>query len=168
MVKILRINLIFLILLWSLIACQKSSVFKSSKAPVTHEEKLSFYQGQIFSFETDIDFHLKHRLDFSIASDYVKLEETLLSLSTLLEKPEQDIIEQLVKDMKVTIDTFQKVGSYYLLNRDIEKKSTILRKLKKTIIEKEKLKAKEKSKQEAEKTEKEKPKQEVEKTGIEK
>ena len=168
MIKILRINIIVLILFWSLTACQTTSVFKKSKVPVTHEEKLSFYQGQIFSFETDIDFHLKHHMDLSIASDYEKLEETLQSLSTLLEKPEQDILEQLIKDMKVTIDTFQKVGSYYLLNRDIEKKSKILRKLKKTIIEKEKLKAKDKSKQEAEKTEKEKPKQEVEKTGAEK
>jgi hypothetical protein len=122
--------------------CQISSNKKTLKAPETREEKLSFYRGQLFSFETDIDFHMKHRLDLSLKTDYEKMEETLNSLSTLLEKADQEMIEQMIKDMKSSMDEFIKLKNFSIFSRQNEKLFSKLKKLKKILVEKEKDKSK--------------------------
>lgn len=122
--------------------CKVSTNRKSLKAPETREEKLTFYRAQLFSFETDIDFHLKNQNDLGLKSDFEKLEETLISLSAMLEKSEQDTIEQMIKDIHLFMETFRKINSYTLLIRDKDKLFTKLRRLKNLISKKEKSNAK--------------------------
>ena len=85
-------------------------------------------------------------MDFNLKADYAKLEEVFISLSTLLEKPDQDIIAQMIKDLHATIETFQKTKSYYLFNRDNEKVFNTIRKIKQSLTDQEKLKNKDQPK----------------------
>ena len=119
-------------------SCKVGSGRKNQKNPETREEKLSFYRGQIFSYETDIEYHLKSQMDYNLKIDYENLEETLLSVSSILEKPEQDLIEQIIKNMKTSMEEFKRLKNYMFFNRQNEKLFTDLRKLKKVIQIKEK------------------------------
>lgn len=124
--------------------CQISTNLSGQKAPETRDEKLAFYRGQIFSYETDIDFHLKNQMDLNLKVDYEKLEETLKGLSTLLDKPEQESIANIIQDMQTAIEEFKKLKSYSIFSRQNEKIFSKLRKLKKAIQAKEKENAKKK------------------------
>ena len=119
-------------------SCKVGSGRKNQKNPETREVKLSFYRGQIFSYETDIEYHLKSQMDYNLKIDYENLEETLLSVSSILEKPEQDLIEQIIKNMKTSMEEFKRLKNYMFFNRQNEKLFTDLRKLKKVIQIKEK------------------------------
>lgn len=127
-------------------SCKLTVNGKKNKAPETREERLGFYRTQIVGLEAEIDYHFKHRMDFNLKADYVKLEECLKGLSSLLEKPEQDIIEEIISDMNKAIVNFNKTKSFVFFSRSNESVFSKLRKIKKTILKKEKNKSVEKEK----------------------
>lgn len=144
MLRSLFVIIFILIFAIQFTGCQISTNLSGQKAPETRDEKLAFYRGQIFSYETDIDFHLKNQMDLNLKVDYEKLEETLKGLSTLLDKPEQESIANIIQDMQTAIEEFKKLKSYSIFSRQNEKIFSKLRKLKKAIQAKEKENAKKK------------------------
>lgn len=154
MMRITSSILILFLFITIFTSCKVSSGGKKIKTPETRIEKLEYYRGQLFTFETDINFHLKHQMDLNLKTDYERMEETLLSLSALLEKADQDIIDQMIKDMHISLDTFQKTKSYSYFYRENDKLFTKLRKLKKSIKAQEKNNVKEKEPEKKEETEK--------------
>lgn len=138
MFRSLIISLFSLFIVLQFTGCQISTNLSGQKAPETRDEKLAFYRGQIFTFETDIDFHLKNQMDLNLKVDYEKLEETLKGLSSLLDKPEQESITIIIQDMQTSMEEFKKLKNYSLFTRQKEKLFSKLRKLKKVIQAKEK------------------------------
>lgn len=137
-------------------SCKLTMEGKKSKSPETRDEKLSFYRSQIVGLEAEIDYHFKHRMDFNLKSDYVKLEECLKGLFELLEKPEQESIEGIIEDMNKAVINFNKTRNFIFFSRANDVVFAKLRKIKKVIVKKEKTKPNEKVE-----VKKETPKEEV-------
>lgn len=115
-------------------ACQVEGKKRApAKSPETFEEQLIFYRAQIVSIELGIDYHLKHQYDQAIKADFIRLEESLKSLSKLLEKEDQDRVTNIIETIYRTIENYNKTRSFGFFNRGFETISTQLRKLKKSI-----------------------------------
>lgn len=125
-------------------SCKLSMNGKKSKSPETRDEKLSFYRSQIVGLEAEIDYHFKHRMDFNLKADYLKLEECLKGLSVLLEKPEQESIDEIIGGGGGGGGNFNKTRSFIFFSRANESVFSKLRKIKKIISKKEKSKTIEK------------------------